>query len=286
MISDPLPFLRATQSAEGGWGYQPGRAAIVEPTSAVLLALNLRHQEAELHRRAASWLISTQHPDGSWGINAADTQGGWMTAWAVWALAEARQDLRAVEAGVQWLLDEPVLQLSNLDDLTLGEKIAGIDFSLRGWSWQPGEASWVEPTALTILAIVSAGQAEAARLSEAARYLVNRRCPGGGWNVGNPIMFGSYLPARALPTALGLMALAKIAPHAILEEDFAALQATALAEDSAMALAWAVWALAVNGKPVRDLLERLIAQQNQDGSWEANPFTTGIAWLAIQKAAQ
>ena len=76
------------------------------------------------------------------------------------------------------------------------QKTLAIDFSLRGLPWLPEQASWVEPTALGILAL---GQAPAsaessARVSEAVQYLVDRRCHGGGWNFGNPVMLGAALP--------------------------------------------------------------------------------------------
>lgn len=282
MILDPLPFLAAAQSAEGGWGYQPQQDPLVEPTGAILLALSNYSQEEAVFQKAFSWLLDIQHQDGGWGMNRADSQSAWMTAWAVWALAKTSRAGPQASAGAQWLLQAPVLQISNLDDLAVGKKVAGIDFSLRGWPWQPDEASWVEPTSLAVLALAALESGYTERLGEAGRYLINRRCPGGGWNVGNPIMFGSFLPARAQPTALSLMALSRLAPAAILDEDFATLQNDALQDDGALALGWGGLALAVYGRPSEVILTRLAGKQRANGSWEDNPYATAIAWLAYQ----
>jgi hypothetical protein len=284
VIFDPVSFFAASQSAEGGWGYQPGRAAIIETTCAVILALKNQHQEIDLVQRAFSWLLEMQLTDGGWGMNRQDPRSAWMTAWAVWALAESSRSNVSARAGAQWLLNEPVMQISGLDDLIAGEKVAGIDFSLRGWPWQPGEASWVEPTALAVIALSYHTDLGAARLTEAVRYLENRRCQGGGWNVGNPVMFGSFLPARAQPTALAMLALHRIQPDLILEEDRQKLYLEALREDRAMALGWAGIAFAVCGGPVNEILTRLESRQGQNGSWGDDPFSTALAWLAFQEA--
>lgn len=284
MILDPLPFLSASQSVEGGWGYKPGAAPVVEATCAALIVLQHQSQAEALYVRALAWLLDSQHDDGGWGLNHLDPQSAWMTAWAVWALAGDGRAQAEAKAGAQWLLDVPVMQVSNLDDLAMGKKVAGIDFSLRGWPWQPGEASWLEPTSLAVLALTKLGSLATSRLAEAARYLVNRRCPGGGWNVGNPVMFGSYLPARAQPSALGLMALHQLSRESVLESDIDVLQKEALREDLPLALGWACLALAFTGSGSEQLILRLIQKQDQNGSWDDNPFTTAIAWQAIREA--
>jgi hypothetical protein len=207
-----------------------------------------------------------------------------MTAWVVWALAGQDDVEQSLNRAIQWLLDIPVLQISSIDDLAMGEKIAGIDFSLRGWPWQPGEASWVEPTAIAVLGLTTAGSADPERINEAALYLVNRRCPGGGWNVGNPIMFGSYLPARAQPTAMGILALNEIAHDGLMDDDFSIMEMDALKDDGSLALSWAGFALATCGRPSRDILNRLVSKQSQNGAWDDSPYATAVAWLAILEA--
>src|SRR5262249_30851776 len=86
------------------------------------------------------------------------------------------------------------------------------DDSLRGWGWTPRTASWVEPTSFALLAL-SAGGAKLAPSNAAARrelavgLLYDRMCPGGGWNCGNPRVYGVDGEALVLSTCWALLAL-------------------------------------------------------------------------------
>lgn len=281
MNASGYDFLLAAQTEEGGWGYAAGQMPGVEPTSAVLIAAKHHSQEAAF-QKATSWLLDIQHQDGGWGMNPDDPESCWLTAWAVWALAETGHQGEAIGRGVEWLLNEPVLQINNMDDLAAGEKVANIDFSLRGWPWQPGEASWVEPTALSILALTAAGELATPRLMEATRYLENRRCPGGGWNVGNPVMFNAVLPARAHPTAWVITSLARYASQSVLADDLDTLVKDMLGDGGAMALAWGIHALQVQGFDASQTFPDLAKLQLEDGSWEGNPYITAVALMAQQ----
>jgi len=285
VITNPLEFLLKAQTPQGGWGYHLGQTPGVEPTCAVLLAAKDRSHTAEF-QKAVEWLLSIQRQDGGWGINGEDLSSCWQTAWAVWVLPIIGIQGQPIKRGIGWLLKENVMAISDLDDLEAGRRIAGIDFSLRGWPWQAGEASWVEPTALTMLALASAS-ASNDRLLEAVRYLENRRCPGGGWNVGNPVMFNAFLPARVNPSAWSMMALARTSPQTISPDDAPALRTEIVKDGGAMGMAWGCLALRTCGIDVpADLLDLLAAKQSTNGSWDENPYVTAVAWMAFQENFQ
>jgi len=282
VIIDPLQFLLTAQTPLGGWGYQLGQTPVVEPTCAVLIAARDKSHETAF-QDAVEWLLSIQQNDGGWGINGDDLSSCWQTAWAVWALQIIGEEDNAIQRGLDWLLKEEAMAISDLDDLEAGLKVAGIDFSLRGWPWQPGESSWVEPTALALMALASAGITNE-RLREAIRYLENRRCPGGGWNVGNPLMFNTLVPARVVPTAWSLMSLAQNAPDAILENDITALETEMVKDGGLLGLAWGSLALKTNKRDIpKDIRAALVENQTSDGSWNQNPFITAVAWMAFQE---
>jgi hypothetical protein len=83
----------------------------------------------------------------------------------------------------------------------------GHDTSLEAWSWVDGTHSWVEPTAINLLALKACGYAESDRSREAVRLLCDRAVPAGGWNYGNREVFGTPLRPHLQPTGLALSAL-------------------------------------------------------------------------------
>ncbi len=77
---------------------------------------------------------------------------------------------------------------------------------------RPGTASWVEPTAHALLFLRSLPPEllppqAAKRRQLAERMLFDRMCPGGGWNSGNPLVYGVAGVPRIGPTAWALLAL-------------------------------------------------------------------------------
>ncbi len=282
---DPIEgyrFLEAAQNPDGGWGYHRHSRSAVEPTGAVLLAWRDRPESRPL-LSARRWLERAQHPDGGWGMGPEDPESHWCTAWAVLALARLDPHAPPVAQGVRWLLQTPVLRVPTGELIQEVQRILRIDPSLQGWPWRPGEASWVEPTALALLALHAASAADEGRgrIAEAIRYLIDRRCQGGGWNFGNPFMLGAYLPPRPHPTAWALLALQALAPEAIRPEDIQALRAEMDRDGGAMALALGLMALTAWGDDDPEARRRLSALQQPDGSWEGSPFVTALALLAL-----
>jgi hypothetical protein len=274
-------YLMANHNPGGGWGYAPGEASCVEPTAAATLALRDDPPSSEVYLEALAWLRAAQHRDGGWGVGDGDEVGGWQTAWGLLALGKSGDIADAVAGGVEWLLRVERAG-PDADSLEVSRQVLEIDAALRGWPWLPGEATWVEPTALAMMALGAVPRTSEinARLDESARYLSDRRCRGGGWNVGNPVMFSQALPPRACPTAWALLALADVDRDAIRGEDLEALRSDMESDGGALALGWGLLALRTLGQGDADTPERLAALQGADGSWNGNPYHTAIAGIA------
>jgi hypothetical protein len=280
--SSAVSFLISTQNPDGGWGYAAQQSSAVEPTSAVLLALREDSSCAESCRRAIDWLRGAQHLDGGWGFSSRDDQSAWQTAWAVLALARTGQGGDLSNRGVKWLLDVPVLKLSE-DIMQASQKILTIDLSLRGWPWLPGQATWIEPTALAMLALESAQDAVVTpRIHEALRYIQDRRCPGGGWNVGSPVMFNSALPARVHTTALVLLAFLKLSPKNVHPEDIGILRSEMRRGGGVLGLAFGLLALRTLGQDDASAEVSLSKLQGQNGGWANDPYKTALVLLALR----
>jgi hypothetical protein len=128
---------------------------------------------------------------------------------------------------------------------------SGQDNSLQAWSWTEGTFSWVEPTALCMLALKKAGAMDAAartRLLEAEALLLNRVCDQGGWNYGNAEALGQDLRPYVPTTALALLAMQDRREHPAVTRSRRWLREHATSEPSTMALSLAAMCLQTLGE--------------------------------------
>ena len=191
-----LPMLRSAQNDDGGWGYRPGLQSRVEPTCWVLQALfNVADVEGsrETCRRGLRFLRSAQLPDGSWPFAAGQEVGCSVTAPACWALLSSESSHEAVAAGLNWLSQDAPRDATFLRRwlrrLSPARHYSRQHGAYRGWGWNPGTSSWVEPTSVALIALsrcptelLPARANERRQSAEAMLY--DRMCPGGGGIVG------------------------------------------------------------------------------------------------------
>lgn len=276
-----LEFLRAAQNADGGWGYKRGGMSFVEPTAAAILALSLDAQSNALVQRAREFLKSIQRADGGWGIAALDDESGWMTAWAVWALTNTEKE--TAQRGVNWLLEHSGLRVTDQEQIAYTKRVLNIDARIAGWAWQPGDASWIFPTALSLLALNAMRVREHSRVQEGIQYLLDRAIATGGWNIGNPFMVTGNLPPTVENTALALLALRAFG----IENEITARAQQFLAQENFTntAFEWAWRALYwkqtnASMENARAALEKL---QRADGSYDGNVLTTALVAMSKGK---
>ena len=105
-----------------------------------------------------------------------------------------------------WLLEQKGNPIA-VDAAYIGS-VVGHDTTLVGWPWVEGTHSWLEPTAMAILALDREGLAYHPRVTEGIRVVLNRALAQGGWNYGNTSVFGRQLRPQPGPTGLALLALA------------------------------------------------------------------------------
>ena len=280
-MSTAIEFLVQSQNVDGGWGYRLGGMSYVEPTAAVMLVL----AGGAARERGLNFLLSTQHPDGGWGIAAMDTESGWMTAWAVRALAQFPDARSAVTRGAQWLVQTKGLQVTDPPTRAVIYQRLQIDSTLLGWPWQPGDAAWVHPTALAMLALSAAGRSNDARIAAGVEYLFDRVVASGGWNIGNPEMLDKQVSATIQDSAIALLALHAVGASASDARVSAALEflkSAMVRAKTAAELVWGIYALSDWGIEAGDAITRLNALQMASGSWIGNPLITAIALLASQ----
>ncbi len=272
-------FLLKSQNADGGWGYRAGGMSYVEPTTVVALALS-GPEANSARQRARDFLLSLQHPDGGWGIAAVDSESGWMTACAVEALTEFPDAQAAVARGVEWLLRTEGVRATDAAVRDQVRSMYHMDSTLSGWPWQPGDAAWVHPTALAIIALIAAGKGDHPRVRAGVDFLLDRAVESGGWNIGNPEMIGKPIPSTPQDTAVALAALRTAgvgAEDPRVQAGIEYLRRVTSESQTPSELAWAIDALSRWNIDTNNVCARLIGLQLADGSWQGNPLTTAIA---------
>jgi hypothetical protein len=194
---------------EGGWAYRRGAAACAEPTALAGLALlaTRNRGDAPALQAAGDWLASLQRPDGSVGVSRATSAPGWMTPHALLFWRALGSHAAQSRNAATWLLGEKGRTISRSED---PGHVAGHDTTLVGWPWVAGTHSWLEPTAMAVLALGRAGLGEHPRVQEGLRLIRDRAVRSGGWNYGNKAVFDRPLRAQPGPTGLALLTLAGI----------------------------------------------------------------------------
>ncbi len=129
-----------------------------------------------------------------------------------------------------------------------------------GWPWFPGTISWVVPTSFAILALnqipCTCGDFGRApdRMNLGIEMLLDRACPGGGWNAGNGVSYGTPLSPHIDDTAITLLGLSQSKEALLVQRSVPWLQNTARLLRSPWSLAWAILALAAHRRPLDSLL--------------------------------
>jgi hypothetical protein len=201
------------------WGYRQGASPGVEPTVLACLAL-LATCGAEgggtdaagppgdaraVGAACAGWLASIQGTDGALGLSGSQPTPGWTTPFGLllWQAVGGHEGPR--RRGRQWLVRQEGERIPPGDG---SDRIVGHDTMLVGWPWVEGTHSWLEPTAMTLLALRREGLGEHPRVVEGYRLIRDRAIDTGGWNCGNKATFGRALRPLPAPTGLALLALA------------------------------------------------------------------------------
>ena len=217
-----LPYLFAAQNEDGGWGFSQGLESRVEPTSWALLALSEVFADAsgaESLLRGYTFLKRAQLADGSWPSASGQETGSWVTSLACWALLASDNTSPNLARGICWLGEDvpgdarfSLRLIRSVMALRSKRRVNAQNDAYWGWSWTEGTASWVEPTAQALIVLRMARAEPSARDAQqrqdlAEKMLYDRMCPGGGWNCGNPMIYG--VPGEPLvgPTVWALLAL-------------------------------------------------------------------------------
>ena len=254
-----LAVLKETQNGDGGWGYHPKSRSRIEPTCWAYCALSSANDSAQVSAcsNARRFLLSHQQNEGFWAASPEMKTGNWVTSLASAVLLHEVESEKAALAGISWLCKDypfdssPLVRL--LGSLRSKTRVSQHNDSYRGWGWTPRTSSWVEPTAFALLALQESRvqlfpAAASERRKLAVALLYDRMCPDGGWNCGNPRVYGVAGQPLVLPTAWALIALHPFPEHECKSQSLAWLENEVPKIESPGSLAVASMCLETYGK--------------------------------------
>ena len=166
------------------------------------------------------------------------------------------------------------------------DRNVGFDPDKYGWPWISGSASWVIPTAFSVIAIKQFTACNRTEMSEkrirlGVEMLLDRACEDGGWNSGNSVVYEVALRPHDEATAIALLALQDERRTAPIQRSLAWLKKEAASVDSVSSLAWCILSLFVYQESVEALKNRL-ATIMRDGRDIRNNATLATALLALK----
>ncbi|HUQ92935.1 MAG TPA: hypothetical protein VM120_14740 [Bryobacteraceae bacterium] len=209
-----LTLLRSAQNQDGGWGYCARHQSWLEPTCYALLALYQDPESIEAWNRGWKLMRSWQNMDGGWRPAAGVASSHWATALSVTVHCVHGVFDDSPRRGVGWILGMKGNEGGWLERAinTVHKLPNEYDRRFKGWPWIADTASWIEPTAHSLLALKKAAQTLPQeelrrRVNEGERMILDRRSADGGWNYGNRRVLHTNLPSYPETTGVALLGL-------------------------------------------------------------------------------
>jgi len=270
----------------GGWSYLKSSQTSVEATSLAAMALN--SESSAVSGSGIEQLLRLQRRDGGWPAFLGDSAGSWTTALALCALNEMTDFAGAREKAFHWLIAERGREAHWFWrwKFKTADRNVRFDPDKYGWPWISGSASWVIPTAFSVIAIkqftvCNRSDASEKRIRLGVEMLLDRACVDGGWNSGNSVVYGVPLRPHVEATAIALLALQDEQRTEMIQKSLSWLRQNAASVDSVSSLAWCILSLFVYQEPIGGLKNRL-ATVIGDGRDIRNNATLATAILAMK----
>jgi hypothetical protein len=285
-ISSLAEKLKSRQMKSGGWAYFDSVQESLEATCLAELALAPEMQASS--SAAILFLLKSQLSDGGWPAFLGDSEGSWTTALALCTLNSTGDFTAAREKAFRWLYAERGREGHWFWrwKFKTSDRNVRFDPDKYGWPWVTGSASWVIPTAFSIIAIeqftvCNRSEESEKRIHLGVEMLLDRACVDGGWNSGNSVVYGVPLRPHVEATAVALLALQDEQRTEMIQKSLSWLRQNAASVDSVSSLAWCILSLFVYQEPIGGLKNRL-ATIVGDGRDIRNNATLATALLALK----
>jgi hypothetical protein len=228
---------------EGGFAAHVGGKYRPDATAWAILALSAAGTEEDVLESSRARLVDSQLNDGRVSLLPEHPDAYWPTPLAVLAWQGSPAHLEQQSRAIEFLLNTTGLHWQRKPGAP-----AAHDSNIQGWPWTANTFSWVEPTALSMIALQVAGYGGHERAREATRLLMDRQLNQGGWNYGNTIVFGQELRPMPENTGMALNALAGRVPEKSIKVSLEYLEFQAPSLLTPLSLGWCLMGLGAWGK--------------------------------------
>jgi hypothetical protein len=274
-LMDVEAALLAHVRTDGGFSQHHGDSYRTDATAWAIIALSSINANPKWIRPAIIRLMADQHRDGSISISPDHPEAYWPTPLAILACICVSVNGPSQQRAIQFLLSTTGKHYDKQHD-----QITQHNTALKGWPWIAATHSWVEPTAISMIALRVAGYGAHPRVHEATRMLMDRQLPRGGWNCGNTIIFGKELRPSPESTGPALHALFGLIARQEVQRSLDYLSTEVTRLRTPIALGWSLLALnswGISPPTAERLITDCLKRQERYGPYD----TTSLCLLVL-----
>jgi len=253
LISQHIDRLCDRVLPEGGFAANVGGKYWPDATAWAILALSAAGTKEDVLESSRARLVDSQLSDGRVCLLPEHPDAYWPTPLAVLAWQGSAAHLEQQSRAIEFLLKTTGLHWQRKPGAP-----AAHNPNIQGWPWTVNTFSWVEPTALSLIALQAAGYGGHERAREATRLLMDRQLNQGGWNYGNTIVFGQELRPMPENTGMALNALAGRVTEESIKASLEYLEFQIQSLRTPLSLGWCLMGLGAWGKRPDNSKERVL----------------------------
>ena len=252
-ITAQIDRLSQRSLPDGGFRTRIAGSYRPDATAWAILALTAAGTKPDRLKPARTRLVADQLRDGRVSVSPEHSDVFWPTALAILAWQNASE-----YHGPQSRAGNFLIQTTGHHFQKKTHNPLAHDTTIKGWPWTANTHSWVEPTALSLMALQASGYREHKRVQEAIHMLMDRQLPAGGWNYGNTKVFGQELRPMPENSGMALNALAERVPVKSVQSSLDYLKTKVTNLDTPLALGWSHLGLGAWGEQKSHAPESII----------------------------
>jgi hypothetical protein len=274
ILDSIIAEIKRRMLPEGGLAEHTGGDYRPDATAWAVVAFKTCGKDADIVQDLRARLGAEQLDDGRVYISLKHLDAFWPTSLAILAWHGSTDHINNQTRAVNFLLNTSGRHWERRPDSPVAN-----DTSLKGWPWIENTYSWVEPTALALIALRACGYEKHPRAIEAVTLLMDRQLSKGGWNYGNTKVYGKELNSMPGTTGIALQALAGLVSMKQIDKSLIGFKTAVESYFTPFALGWSLLGLSAwNERPAnsRALILSSLERQKRYG-----PYPTSLLSLLV-----